>query len=54
MKSLKTGKVVQINCDTVFSMVSIVKVSKLLGIIKKISIGELTYHQELTYNDSIL
>ncbi len=54
IKSLKTGKVVQINCDTIFPTASIVKVPILLGIVKKISTGELTYHQELTYNDSLL
>lgn len=54
IKSLKTGKVVQINCDTVFPTASIVKVPILLGIVKKISTGELTYHQELTYSDSLL
>ncbi len=54
IKSLKTGKVAQINCDSVFPTASIVKVPILLGIINKISSGELTYHQEVAYNDSIL
>lgn len=54
IKSLKTGKVVQLNADTIFPTASIVKVPILLGIVKKISTGELTYHQELTYSDSLL
>ena len=54
IQSLKTGKVVQINADTVFPTASIVKVPILIGIINKINLGELTYHQEQTYNDSML
>ena len=54
IQSLKTGKVVQINADTVFPTASIVKVPILIGIINKINSGELTYHQEQTYNDSML
>ena len=54
IKSLKTGKVVQINADTIFPTASIVKVPILIGIINKINKGELTYHQEETYNDSML
>ena len=54
IKSLKTGKVVQIKADTVFPTASIVKVPILIGIINKIQLGELSYHQEFTYNDSML
>ena len=54
IKSLKTGKVVQINADTVFPTASIVKVPILIGIINKIKLGELSFHQELSYNDSML
>jgi len=54
IKSLKTGKVVQINADTVFPTASIVKVPILIGIINKIKLGELSYHQEFAYNDSML
>jgi beta-lactamase class A len=54
IKSLKTGKVVQINADTVFPTASIVKIPILIGIINKIKIGELSYHQEFSYNDSML
>ena len=54
IQSLKTGKVVQINADTVFPTASIVKVPILIGIINKIQTGEVTFHQEQTYNDSML
>ncbi len=54
IKSLKTGKVVQINSDTIFPTASIVKIPILLGIVKKISAAELTYHQEFVYSDSML
>ena len=54
IKSLKTGKVVQINADTVFPTASIVKVPILLGIINKIKQGELSFHQEFAYHDSML
>ena len=54
IKSLKTNKVVQINADTIFPTASIVKIPILIGIADKISKGELTYHQNLTYADSLL
>ena len=54
IKSLKTGKVVQINADTVFPTASIVKVPILIGIINKIKQGELSFHQEFAYHDSML
>ena len=54
IKSLKTDKVVQINADTVFPTASIVKVPILIGIINKIKLGELSYHQEFSFNDSML
>lgn len=54
VKSLKTGKTVVINADTVFPTASIVKMSILTGIMDKIHRGELAYDQELTYKDSLL
>jgi beta-lactamase class A len=54
IKSLKTGKVAQINADTVFPTASIVKVPILIGIINKIRLGELAFHQEFVYSDSML
>lgn len=54
IKNLKNGKTVAINADTVFPTASIVKVPILIGIIDKMNRGELTYHQSLTYKDSLL
>jgi beta-lactamase class A len=54
VKSLKTGKTVAINADTVFPTASIVKVSILLGIMDKLERGELSYEQQLIYKDSLL
>ncbi len=53
VKSLKNGKVVAINADTTFPTASIVKVPILIGIMDKIHKGELTYNQELIYNDTV-
>lgn len=54
IKDLKTNKVVSINADTVFPTASMVKVPILIGIMNKIDKGELDYHQELKYSDSLL
>ena len=54
IKDLNKNRVVSINADTVFPTASIVKVPILLGIMDKIRNGELHYHQELRYRDSLL
>ena len=54
IKNLKTNRTVAINADTIFPTASIVKVPILIGIMDKINKGELVYHQELTYRDSLL
>jgi beta-lactamase class A len=54
VKSLKTNKIVQINADSIFPTASIVKIPILIGIVDKINKGALTYHQDLTYADSLL
>ena len=54
VKSLKTGKTVAINADTVFPTASMVKVPILVGIMDKIRRKELSYHQPLVYKDSLL
>ncbi len=54
IKNLKTNKVVQINADTIYPTASVVKVPILIGIIDKINTKQLTYHQSLTYADSML
>ena len=53
IKSLKTGKSVSINADTVFPSASIVKVPILIGVMNKIHWNQLSYHQSLVYNDSV-
>jgi beta-lactamase class A len=54
VKNLHNNKIVSINGDTVFPTASMVKVPILIGIMDKISKGELDYHQVLTYRDSLL
>ncbi len=54
IKSLKSGKVVAINADTIFPTASMVKIPILLGMMDKLKRGEYQYHQELTYKDSLL
>ena len=54
VKSLKTYKVVSIFADTIFPTASIVKIPILVGIMDKLEKGELTYHQDLVYKDSML
>ena len=54
VKNLENGKTVAFNADTVFPTASMVKVPILIGVMDKINRGELTYHQSLTYKDSLL
>ena len=54
IKNLRTNKIVSINADTIFPTASMVKIPILIGIMDKISKGELQYHQTLTYKDSLL
>lgn len=54
IKNLKNGKTVAINADTVFPTASMVKIPILIGVMDKINRGELSYHQTLTYKDSLL
>ena len=53
VKDLHTGKIASINADSIFPTASMVKVPILIGIMDKINRGELNYHQELTYKDSL-
>ncbi len=53
IKNLKTNKTVQINADTIFPTASIVKIPILIGIVDKLNKAELTYHQNITYADSL-
>jgi beta-lactamase class A len=54
IKNLRTGKVAMVNADSVFPTASMVKVPILIGIQDKIEKGQLDYHQQLEYKDSLL
>lgn len=54
VKNLKNGKIVAINADTIFPTASMVKIPIVIGLMDKMTKGELTYHQELIYRDSLL
>jgi beta-lactamase class A len=54
IKNLKNGKTVAINADTTFPTASMVKIPILIGVMDKMNRGELSYHQSLTYKDSLL
>lgn len=54
IKNLRTNRVVSINADTIFPTASMVKIPILMGVMDKIDKGELKYHQELIYKDSLL
>ena len=51
---LNNNKTVSINADSIFPTASMVKVPILIGVMDKINKGELSYHQTLTYKDSLL
>jgi beta-lactamase class A len=54
IKNMRTGKTVAINADTIFPTASMVKVPILTGVMNKIYRGELNYHQDLEYKNSLL
>jgi beta-lactamase class A len=54
VRHLKTGKVVEINADTLFPTASMIKVPITIGMFNKIEKGELAYDTILTYKDSLL
>jgi beta-lactamase class A len=54
IKNIKNNKTVMVNADTIFPTASMVKIPILIGIMDKISRGELDYRQNLTYRDSLL
>lgn len=51
--NLKTKRQAGVNADTVFPTASIVKVPILIGLFDKVEKGELKYHQEMFYRDSL-
>lgn len=54
IKNLRSGKIVSINEDSIFPTASMVKIPILIGVMDKIENGELKYHQDLIYKDSLL
>ena len=50
---LKKNKVAAINADTLYPTASMIKVPILVGIMHKIHEGQLDYHQQMTYTDSL-
>jgi beta-lactamase class A len=54
VKNLESGRTVSINADSVFPTASMVKIPILIGIMDKINRGDLTFHQQIVYNDSLL
>ena len=51
---LRKNKTVAINADSIFPTASMVKIPILIGLMDKIERGELQYHKELIYKDSLL
>src|SRR3984893_4350545 len=51
---LKKNKIAAIHADSVFPTASMVKIPIIIGVMDKIEKGELQYHQELIYKDSLL
>ncbi len=51
---LKKNKTISIDADTVFPTASMVKIPIMIGVMSKLERGELQYHQELIYKDSLL
>lgn len=54
VKNLKTGKVAQINADSLFPTASMIKVPIMCGVFSEIEKGNLDYHSNLIYRDSLL
>jgi len=51
---LKKNKIAAIHADSIFPTASMVKIPIVIGVMDKITKGELSYHQELIYKDSLL
>ena len=54
VRNLKTNKIVEINADTLFPTASMIKIPITIGLFDKIEKGELNYHTDLIYKDSLL
>jgi len=53
VQDLKTGRIAELNADTLFPTASVVKIPIMTGIMHRIRLGELTFHQPITYVDTI-
>jgi len=54
VKNLRNHRTIAIHADTIFPTASMVKIPILIGVMDKINKGELDYHQQLQYRDSLL
>ena len=54
VRHLKTGKTASIQADSLFPTASMIKIPIMIGLFDKIHKGELDYHAELIYRDSLL
>jgi beta-lactamase class A len=54
IRHLKTGQTVAINADSLFPTASMIKIPITIGVFNKIEKGELDYHANLVYRDSLL
>lgn len=50
---LKTGRTIEINADTIFPTASMIKIPILVGIMHKIHDSAFSFHQRMTYTDSL-
>jgi len=50
---ISKNKIAAINADTIFPTASMVKVPIFIGLMHKINNGELAYHQEMLFTDSV-
>jgi beta-lactamase class A len=51
--NLKTGKTAEINADTLFPTASMIKVSIMCGLMDKIEKGQIDYHKNIVFTDSL-
>ncbi len=51
---LNSGQSVEVNADTLFPTASIVKIPIMVSVMDQIAQGNLSYHQKLVYEDSLL
>jgi beta-lactamase class A len=54
VRHLKTGQVLSINGDSIFPTASMIKIPIAIGVFDKLEKGELEYHAQLIYKDSLL